>query len=134
VQKAEQYLLNTLLNGHEPNVVVFYKEGSTGSDPNTHWKADHGGAGWQSQHIPLILSGAGVRSGLKIDQPAQMDDIAPTVLAAMGVRATGMEGQVLTEAVPSSNAKVNSGRQAEINQVTPVVSALNRQETYSASN
>lgn len=133
VEKAHQYLLNTLLNGHEPSVVAFARSGQTLADPSTHWKADHGGAEWQAQHIPLIFSGAGVQPGLVTGDPAQLDDVAPTALAAMGVKSTGMEGNVLTEVVRSANASEVTARQAEIKQTSPLVNALVSQDSQAAA-
>src|SRR5947209_3515510 len=91
-EAANQYLLSGLINGHQPAVVVFAVEGATFSDPKSGWKGDHGGNTWDSQHIPLILSGPGIHPGVTSDAPVQLDDVAPTVLTDMGVAPTGMEG------------------------------------------
>lgn len=123
-QFADQYLLNTLLNGHEPAVVAFARRGQSFSSPATNWKADHGGADWGSQHIPLIMAGPGVRGGTITDAPAQLDDLAPTVLADMGVRPTGMEGHILSEALLAPSRKAETDRSAEIRLVRPVTDAL----------
>jgi arylsulfatase A-like enzyme len=124
VESANQYLLATLMNGHQPAVVVFCRQDATFSSSATHWKADHGGASWQSQHIPLILSGPGIRSGAVIGQPAQLEDVAPTVLADMGVQPTGMEGHVLTDALHHTTASTLHSRALEIRSLQPVVHAL----------
>src|SRR5690348_2023329 len=63
LNNSNRQLLGTLLNGHQPSVVVLLKDGYSFSSSTAHWKADHGGATWQSQHIPLIISGPGIRSG-----------------------------------------------------------------------
>lgn len=133
VGAAQQYLLNTLLNGHQPNVVAFCRTDQTMTNPDTHWKADHGGASWQSQHIPLIFSGAGVRPGVVVHSPAQLEDVAPTALTAMGVRPTGMEGNPLTEALPSTTKTDTLKRNAEIKQIAPFAQALIAQDTYELS-
>jgi len=124
VKNAQEYLLATLINGHQPNVVAFCRANQSTSDRGTHWKADHGGAGWQSQHIPLIFSGAGIQSGVVTREPAQLEDVAPTALATMGVHPTGMEGRVLTEALPNPSQSDVGARQAEIDRITPLVNAL----------
>lgn len=123
-EAANQYLLDALLNGHQPTVVVFGKEGSTFSDPKSGWKADHGGNSWQSQNMPLILAGPGIRSGVVTQDPAQLDDVAPTVLTDMGVTPAGMEGHVLTDALNASSSTNQRARASEIQQLGPVLSAL----------
>lgn len=127
-ETANQYLLSALLNGHEPSVVAFGAPGATFSDPKSNWKADHGGNTWQSQSIPLILSGAGIQSGQINSDPAQLDDIAPTVLSDMGVTPTGMEGQVLTDALVQPAPADVTKRQTEVQQMDPVVSGLIAQD------
>lgn len=126
--RANQYLLSTLINGKEPAVVVFTNEGATFSSSTSNWKADHGGNGWQAQHIPLILSGPGINAAVVTDKPAQLEDIAPTVLADMGVTPVGMEGKVLAEALTNPSAAQKAARQAEIASVQPVVAGLAAQE------
>jgi predicted AlkP superfamily pyrophosphatase or phosphodiesterase len=125
LEVANQYLLSALLNGHEPHVVVFGNEGASFSDPaSTHWKGDHGGASWESQHFPLIMAGPGVKSGQTITSPVQLEDIAPTVLTAMGVTPTGMHGNVLTDALLQTKTTDQTARAGEIKQLTPIVQAL----------
>jgi hypothetical protein len=121
---ANQYLLQTLMNGHEPAVVTFCTKGATTSPPTSHWKADHGGATWGVQHVPLILAGPGIKKGFVTNLPAQLEDIAPTVLIDMGVRPAGMEGKPLTEALTDPFAADVAKRQQEIVRVQPVVQAL----------
>jgi Type I phosphodiesterase / nucleotide pyrophosphatase len=128
VEKANEYLLSTLLNGHQPSVVAFAKEGATFTDPLTRWKADHGGNGWQSQHIPLILSGPGIQAGKVVNTPAQLEDLAPTVLTAMGVAPTGMQGRVLTEALVNPSTAEEKARSTELTQIGGLNSALAAQD------
>jgi arylsulfatase A-like enzyme len=123
-EAANQYLLSALLNGHEPTLVVFGREGASFTDPKTGWKADHGGNSWESQAVPLILAGPGIRSGVVTTAPAQLQDIAPTVLADMGVKPTGMVGNILTDALASSTPALQRARSAEVTYLTPVVDAL----------
>lgn len=126
---ANQYLLGTLMNGHQPSVVAFCTSGATTSPSTTNWKADHGGASWQSQHIPLIFAGPMIRSGVVVDDPAQLEDVATTTLTAMGVRPTGMTGHVLTEALLRSSRAGRADRSQEIKTTTPIVNALIAQDT-----
>jgi hypothetical protein len=129
MEAANQYLLGTLMNGHQPNVVAFCKAKATSSPSTTNWKADHGGAGWQSQHIPLIFAGPMIRGGTVIDDPAQLEDIATTALTAMGVRPTGMQGHVLTDIMARSTRADRAARAGEIKTTTPVVNALVAQDS-----
>jgi hypothetical protein len=134
VEAAHQYLLKTLMNGHEPSIVLFARAGQTFSLTSNGWKADHGGAGWESQHIPLILAGPGIRPGVMSGAPAQLEDIAPTILTDMGVTPTGMEGKILTEALLRSPGTVaQRARKDEINTLTPLADALAAQDDYELS-
>lgn len=125
---ANQYLLNTLINGKEPTVVVFANEGATFSSSTSNWKADHGGNSWQAQHIPLILSGPGINAGVITDKPAQLMDIAPTVLTVMGASPGDMQGKVLTEALQHPPTSQVGPRQAEIDAAAAVVVGLTAAE------
>jgi hypothetical protein len=124
---AHRFLLQTLLDGHEPSVVAFGRYGQTFMSPTTNWRGDHGGAGWSSQHIPLILAGPGIRR-TTIASPAQLEDVAPTVLADMGVAPTGMEGRILTDALSHPSLSAVTARREEAAQIAPVVQALIQQE------
>lgn len=129
-EAANQYLLRTLMNGHEPTVVLFCRTDATTSSNSTNWRADHGGPTWQSEHIPLILSGPGIRRGVVLRQPAQLDDVAPTVLTDLGVTPHGMEGRVLTDALTNPAGVSTHARSAEIKQLQPIVQALVTRDAY----
>jgi predicted AlkP superfamily pyrophosphatase or phosphodiesterase len=134
VDAANRFLLYTMQNGHQPTVVAFCTKNATTTKPTTNWKADHGGSNWNAQHIPLIISGPGVQSGVVTSSPAQLIDVAPTVLADMGVRPDGMDGHILTDALNAPAAADVPVRQAEVQRLTPVVQALiaeDRAETAS---
>jgi len=133
VNAANLDLLGTLLNGHQPAIVAFATNHATFAGPTTHWKADHGGGGWQSQHIPLVLAGPGIRGGVVTAEPAQLIDVAPTVLTDMGVAPTGMEGHILTEALGVAVPPAQQQRAAEAGQIGPVVDALIAQDQYESS-
>lgn len=130
VEAANQYLLSTLMNQHAPTVVVLCKANATTSPTSSHWLGDHGGANWRSQHIPLVLSGAGIRSGFVTGEPAQLEDVAPTVLRDMGVAPTGMEGHVLNEALLQPQAADWQPRVAEATTLTPLIKAMVAQSAY----
>lgn len=104
------------------------REGVSFSDPASRWKADHGGNSWQSQHIPLILAGPGVKSGAASKAPVQLDDVAPTVLANMGVAPVGMEGHVLTDALDDVATREKRARATEMKKLRPMVASLLKHE------
>ncbi|HEX6506196.1 MAG TPA: alkaline phosphatase family protein [Chloroflexota bacterium] len=125
VEAANQYLLQTFSGPNSPDVVVFLKEHSmfvAGSESS--WKGDHGGAAWQSQHLPLILSGPGVRKGYTSIYPAPLMDIAPTVLRLMNIPFTGMQGIPLVDALQASSAAEQAAQQAQGSTIWPVISSL----------
>ncbi len=101
LDSAYRYLLSTMNGANAAHVVLIYEE-RTGTDgiptSGPQWHGDHGGASWGSQHIPLILSGPGVRKGLKSTFPARLVDVAPTCLRLMGVKYPGMDGLALADA------------------------------------
>lgn len=76
------------------------------------WKGDHGGPDWGSQHLPLILSGPGIRRGVVSDWPARLEDIAPTVLMAMGAPTTGMQGIPLAGALEGATPEQQVAQRA----------------------
>lgn len=97
---ANQYLLGSFNGGNAPDVVAFCTEDAAFVTKGAEsWKGNHGGAAWQSQHIPLIISGPGVLHGVVSHSAARLEDIAPTALALFGIRSTGMQGTVLADAL-----------------------------------
>jgi arylsulfatase A-like enzyme len=127
-EAANQYLLNSFNGSNAPDVVVVFAEG-VGCEPGgqANWKADHGGTSWQAQHIPLILSGPGIRSGHVSSYPARLIDIAPTVLQAMGASHKGMQGIPLADALKAPPSWMVQWQQAASKQLMPVVTALQQQ-------
>ncbi|HZS93542.1 MAG TPA: alkaline phosphatase family protein [Chloroflexota bacterium] len=126
---ANSFLLQTLIDGHQPNIVVIGTEGSSFSDPSVGWKGDHGGTSWQSQHIPLVFSGPGIRQGAVSKKPALLEDVAPTLLTDMGVRPVGMQGHVLTDAFQFPTFGDTRNRSREIAHLRPVMQGLLAQES-----
>ncbi len=125
VERANQYLLSTFAGPNGPDVVAVFTEGA-GCEPGgqSGWKADHGGTSWQSQHLPLVFSGPGFRSGAVSTAPARLIDVAPTALQAMGITPYGMQGVVLADALTSPPPDA-PWRQAQMsNQLVPVVAAM----------
>jgi hypothetical protein len=125
VEAANQYLLGTFAGPNGPDLVVFFTEG-VGSEPGGQagWKADHGGASWEAQHIPLVLSGLGIRSGYVSSHPARLMDVAPTVLQAMGVPHKGMQGIPLADALKAPPPWTVQWQKTTTRRLMPVVTAL----------
>jgi arylsulfatase A-like enzyme len=102
---ANQYLLSSFLGGNAPDVVAFCSEDAAFVTKGAEtWKGNHGGGAWGSQHMPLIISGPGVATGVTSHAPARLEDIAPTALDLFGIKATGMQGTVLADALDTSTA------------------------------
>jgi arylsulfatase A-like enzyme len=127
-EAANQYLLNTFNGPNAPDVVVLFTEG-VGCEPGGQagWKADHGGTSWEAQHIPLLLSGPGIRPGYVSSYPARLIDIAPTILQAMGASHKGMQGIPLADAMQAPPSWTVQWQQAAGKRLTPVVTALQQE-------
>jgi arylsulfatase A-like enzyme len=104
MEQANQLLLNSFVGPDSPDVVVMFRDGTAGDYVENKWKGDHGGADWESQHIPLIISGAGARHGVVSSYPARLVDVAPTVLALLGAPWNQMDGTALADALVSPPA------------------------------
>ena len=128
VAEANQYLLHTFLGPNGPDLAVLFTQGAVGStDAQSTWKGDHGGADWQSQHIPLVISGPGFRRGYVSSYPARLIDIAPTVLSMMDVPHSRMQGLALADAMKAPVAADVSAQHTMGLVLTPLVSALERE-------
>jgi arylsulfatase A-like enzyme len=123
VTRAYIDLCDTIASFSGPDVVLPYAEdtlGLTVKGYGPHW-GTHGGLSWRVQHIPLVISGPGVRHGVSTF-PAQLVDIAPTVEHLMGLHIPGgVDGVVLSDALkaPSRQAitvqqRVSSPRSADV--------------------
>jgi hypothetical protein len=125
---ANQYLLNTFNGATAPNVVVSFTEG-VGVEPNgqANWKADHGGTSWQAQHLPLVISGPGIRSGYVSSHPARLIDVSPTILETMGIPHKRMQGVALADAMKAPSASAATAQKAVQGRLTAVVTALKKE-------
>jgi hypothetical protein len=99
--RALQDLLNTTAGQNGPDLWVLYRENYTVAPRNVQgvWKGTHGGATWKVQHVPLILSGPGIRQGLHSQFPARAVDIAPTVERLLGLPPIHRDGMLLADAL-----------------------------------
>lgn len=127
-ESANQYLLNSFNGPNAPDIVVVFTEG-TGCEPGgqAKWKADHGGTSWQAQHLPLILSGPGIRCGYTSTYPARLIDIAPTILQAMGASHKRMQGIPLADALKAPPSWAVQWQRTTGKRLMPVVAALQQQ-------
>ncbi len=130
VAVAQKFLLGTLANQSAPQVVMFLAENTSIVGRNeTNWRGDHGGASWNAEHIPLILSGPGVREGIHSSYPATIYDIAPTILSLLGAPWTGMDGIPLYDAFTNPDVAGAEAQAARGAKLAPLVSALQLQSS-----
>lgn len=97
-------LVNTEACAAGPEVVLPYSEDTTGLTMRgrKHW-GNHGGFSWGVQHIPLVIAGPGVRSGVS-SFPAKLVDVAPTVERLLGLAIPrGVDGTILADALLDSS-------------------------------
>lgn len=128
VEGAYRYLANTYACPQGPDLFVALTEdthpGVATEQPNTRGK--HDTATWVTQHIPLILAGPGIKQGVVSDFPARLVDIAPTVLAAMGLPPAHMDGLVLADALENPPPTQVAATQAAGSDLTAFRDALKR--------
>jgi arylsulfatase A-like enzyme len=125
VDKANQQLLSTFAGPNAPDIAVQCKEGA-GIDGNGQegWKADHGGGDWQSQKVPLIMAGPGVRPNYISHFPARLEDVAPTALTLMGMSPDGMQGTPMADAFVSAPSWAASRQTVLGKELWPLMQSL----------
>lgn len=124
---AAAYLLSTVASSNSPDVIAAYApHTATGGEAQGSYApgAASGGFQWNTQHVPLILSGRGVTPSLVSSYPARLVDLAPTIAALMGFTPTRVDGTALANAIltppdGAQNAQTQSG-----NALKPLISAL----------
>jgi Type I phosphodiesterase / nucleotide pyrophosphatase len=98
LEAALQYLLGTFAGPLAPDITLAFEENTiTRWYPDSH--GEHGGATWGAQQIPLIIAGPGVRVNRRSPFPARLMDVAPTVLALLGIQSGLMDGVALADAL-----------------------------------
>lgn len=129
-EAANQYLLATFAGPNGPDVMVVFAEG-VGCEPGgqSGWKGDHGGTSWESQNLPLIITGPGVKSGIVSSSPARLIDVAPTVLQLMGISPHSMQGTVLADAMQAPPAWAKHQQQVNEPRLRSVIQAM-QQESH----
>lgn len=124
---AQLYLLKTMVSPVAPDVVVAYAP-NTGTPLGPYRgfvtrESEHG-LQWNSQHIPLILSGRGIQQGVTSSFLARLVDVEPTLAALLRLPAGGTSGVVLSDALTNPpNGSETRLRHAE-SQIQQTVRAL----------
>jgi arylsulfatase A-like enzyme len=95
---AYRYLFSTFAGPSAPDVIAPYRENTIGATFRALY-GNHGGMSWGAQTIPLVLSGPGVRRGVRSAAPARLVDVAPTVMRLMGMTLPSPDGIVLADAL-----------------------------------
>jgi hypothetical protein len=88
------------------------------------WRAGHLGPQWDDQHIPLVISGPGVRRGVTSTYPARLVDLAPTIEQLVGARSGKVDGVVLQDAMTKQDADGLAAQKARGRALGPIVKAL----------
>lgn len=96
LDRAYRFLLSTFSGSRSPDVVATFRENTIGQVRAVAY-GHHGGLNWGVQNVPLVLSGPGVRAGVRSDYPARLVDVAPTVLRLLGLDSKRMDGIVLAD-------------------------------------
>jgi hypothetical protein len=126
LEAAHQYLLGTCAGPLAPDITLTLVENMVvrnrlqGNVTAPH--GNHSGPTWGVQHVPLVISGPGVKAGAVLDFPARLMDIAPTALTLMGIQPSLMDGVQLTDALvhPTPDA------QRATDELTPKITAYQR--------
>jgi Type I phosphodiesterase / nucleotide pyrophosphatase len=133
MEAANQYLLQTFNGPSGPDIVVLFTENSAGvAGGQVTWKADHGGADWEAQHVPLILSGPGVRRKHFSQWPARLEDVAPTALSLLGVPPTGMYGTILADSLRAPTPDESNAQAQLAVTLRPVIASLQAESRLEA--
>jgi predicted AlkP superfamily pyrophosphatase or phosphodiesterase len=89
-----------------------------------HWLGGHPGPGWEDQHIPFVIAGAGIKHGIRSSYPARLVDIAPTVERLLGLRPSPSDGIVLADSLIGAGTNAARKQQALGIRLSPMVRAL----------
>jgi predicted AlkP superfamily pyrophosphatase or phosphodiesterase len=122
---GNQYLLGTFAGPNSPDIAVMCDEDAAlvGSGQE-NWKGDHGGTAWQSQNVPLIMAGPGVKQNYISHFPARLEDVAPTALTLMGITPEKMAGTPIADAFAVPPSWVTEREDAIGKTIAPLVTAL----------
>lgn len=127
-----RYLTSTYASPQSVDLVGFPAENWNIQESASYFQGDHGTVTWENQHIPLFLAGPGIRKGLASLAPARLADIAPTILAAMGLLPAKMDGVVLADALEAPGAEWVNNQRAVTAQLSPLRDALQERHNQDA--
>lgn len=133
---ALQHLVDTTAGRNGPDVWMLYRENYTTVPRNVSgkWKGTHGGATWKVQHIPLVISGPGIRQGVHSQFPARSIDIAPTMEWILGLPPIHRDGVLLADALTAPARTEVDAQQAIAPALDQDVVALQEQSREDDSN
>lgn len=128
-EKALSDLVDTTAGRNGPDVWVLLRENYTVVSRNVSgvWKGTHGGATWNVQHIPLILSGPGIRSGYRSQFPARAIDMAPTIESLLGLPPIRRDGVALADALIDATPDQRAAQLARFSDLSAMVTAMREQ-------
>ena len=129
VGDALRYLVNTTAGVNGPDMYVLYRENYTVVARNVAgtWKGTHGGSTWYVQHVPLVISGPGIRRGVTSSFPARAIDIAPTMERLLGLPAIQRDGVILADAFSTPMTGELGPQKAAASSLSAYVSELQQQ-------
>ncbi len=127
LDKCWRYLLDTYAGATSPDIELVMTENSHldwtmfGHKP---YRAQHDATTWLVQGNILLFAGPGVNKGAVSESPARLVDVAPTVLAVMGIMPERMDGIVLSDALQSPTARQEHTQISLNTELIPLVEAL----------
>jgi arylsulfatase A-like enzyme len=132
---ALQDLVNTTAGTNGPDVWMLYHENYTVVPRNVAgtWKGTHGGATWKVQHIPLVMAGPGIKSGVHSQFAAREIDIAPTMERLLGLPDIQRDGVVLADALTGPTTAEVQAQSERATIVDADAQALHAQSVYDDS-
>lgn len=92
-----RYLLSTYASPNGPDIAIMTAENTADGKDLINSAGKHSQVTWFNQHIPMIISGPGVKKGVTSPFPARLVDIAPTLLTLSGIEPRDMDGVVLAD-------------------------------------
>jgi arylsulfatase A-like enzyme len=123
LEAAYQYLLGTFAGPLAPDIALAFEE-NTITRVYTSFHGEHGGATWGAQQVPLLICGPGVKRGVQSPFPARLMDVAPTVLASLGLEPSNMDGVVLADALLSPSKTQQHGQDTIADALTAYQAAI----------
>ncbi len=127
VSQAYAMLMATNASADGPEVFAVYAPHVTTGDRISngyHWLGGHLGPGWEDQHIPFVLAGAGIKHGVRSTYPARLVDIVPTLERLLTLQPSQSDGIVLANALVGAGHNARSKQQAVGVRLVPLVRAL----------